>query len=252
VVITLEQAKAVINWDKSWEGIETMDIVDPENVLEDVLVTTFEGDCSEESKQKCLIVQIMHTFRAPLDFNMLGTNVWDVKRNAWQNYYNHIIVVGESLNPPKEYDGISKGHIYHLTETSNTTAVDEFGGTWTLQYDKWEMDYIPNKKPLDGLTMHGYTRTNSNFEMYKYAQHLIAETTLVEICPNCFDEPFDKINDVFAYEYPVSINSLDNPEIQQKMKIESQRAQKIINELLEPIKFHYTSYTQVTNEVKYN
>ena len=30
----------------------------------------------------------------------MGTDVWDVERNAWQNYFNHgIRVTGESLNP---------------------------------------------------------------------------------------------------------------------------------------------------------
>jgi len=229
-------SKAVINWDKSWNGIETISIDDPENVLGEVTVTTSEGNCSDESQTKCLIVKIEHTFRAPLDFNILGTNVWDAKRNAWQNYYNHgIEVVGESLNPPKEYDGINRGQIYHLTETSKTSAVDDNGNSWSFEYGIWAMDYIPNEKPLDKTTMHGYTRTNSNFDMYKYGQYLIAENKLNEICPNCNDESYDKINDIFAYEYPISQSSLDNPMIQSKMIFESERAQKIMGDLLDTI-----------------
>jgi len=120
---SIGMSKAVINWDKSFDGIETVTLDDPENVLDNIKVTTTEGSCSDDSSQKCLIVKVKHTFRAPLDFNILGTNVWDFKRNAWQNYYNHgIEVVGESLNPPKEYDGINKRQIYHLTETSKTSA----------------------------------------------------------------------------------------------------------------------------------
>lgn len=57
-------SKVVINWDKSWDGIETLDIVDPEHVLEEIAVTTFYGNCSEESKQQCLIIKIFHTFQA--------------------------------------------------------------------------------------------------------------------------------------------------------------------------------------------
>ena len=230
---SIGMSKAVINWDRSFDGIETIDIVDPENVLGKVTVTTSEGNCSDDSKQQCLIVKIVHTFRAPLDFNILGTNVWDVKRNTWQNYYNHgIEVVGESLNPAKEYDGINRGQIYHLTETSKTTAVDEFGNSWSLEYGLWAMDYITNKKPIDGTTMHGYDRTNSNFEMYKYYQYKLSEIKLNELCPNCFDESFAEINDIFAYEYPISQNSLDDLEIQSKMLFESERAQKIFDELL--------------------
>jgi len=132
---SIGMSKAVINWDKTFDGVETITLDDPENVLDSIKVTTSEGSCSDELQQKCLIVKVKHTFRAPLDFNILGTNVWDAKRNAWQNYYNHgIEVVGESLNPPKEYDGINKGHIYHLTETGKDTAVDEFGNSWSLKY----------------------------------------------------------------------------------------------------------------------
>ena len=92
-------------------------------------------------------VAIFHTFRAPLDFNIVATDVWDLKRNAWQNYYNHgIEVVGESLNPPKEYDRIDKGYIYHLTETGKTSAVDDFGNSWSLDHGLWTMDHISQKK----------------------------------------------------------------------------------------------------------
>lgn len=192
-------SKAVINWDKSFDGIETITLDDPENVLDIVSVLTSETLCSEDSKQKCLLVKINHIFRAPLDFNILGTNVWDTKRNAWQNYFNHgIEVEGESLNPPKEYDGINRGHIYHLIETDKNKAIDEFGDKWSLKHGVWSKDYIPHKR-MDDLTMQGYDRDNSNFKMYKYGQQLIAEDKLREICGKCFDEPFAEINDIFFY-----------------------------------------------------
>ena len=101
------------------------------------------------------------------------------------------------------------------------------------------MDHIPNKKPLDGITMHGYARTNSNFDVYKYEQYKLSEIILNEICPNCNDEPYDKINDIFAYEYPVIINTLDDPEIQAKMLSEAKRAQKIADVLLDPLVPYY-------------
>jgi len=194
-------SKAVINWDKSFDGIETITLDDPENVLENIKVNTSEGYCSDESQTKCLIVIVEHTFRAPLDFNILGTNVWDTKRNAWQNYYNHgIEVVGESMNPPEIHDGINKGHIYHLTETSRNTAVDEFGNAWTL--DKiWKMDYIPKGKIVDGVTQHGVDRNNSNFITYKQSQALLAQELSEQRYLSYSDKPFAEIDRIFAYEY---------------------------------------------------
>ena len=232
---SIGMSKAVINWDKTFDGIETVTLYDPENVLDKIKVTTSEGSCSEELHKKCLIVKVKHTFRAPLDFDILATNVWDANRNAWQNYNNHgIEVVGDSLNPPKEYDGINKGQIYHLTETSKTTAIDEFGNSWSLKYGVWAMDYIPNKK-IDGLAMNGYTRDNSKFDMYKYGQYLLAENKLVEICSECFDDHYSEINDIFTHEYPKTMSSLENSEIQNKMLQESKIAEDTLQQIFDSL-----------------
>jgi hypothetical protein len=119
----LSDSKAMIEVDFARDRTHTVNIVDPENALDNVSVTTDTVACSEGPTQ-CLEITIKHTFRESLDFDIVGTNVWDYSRQSWQNYYNHgIEVVGPSMNPPDEFDGINKGHIYHLTETSKTTAV---------------------------------------------------------------------------------------------------------------------------------
>ena len=229
----ISESKAMIELDIDYDGTKSLTVTDPEHALDNVRVETGKISCDDAGQTDCLGVTIYHTFRAPLDFNIVATDVWDFERNPWQNYYNHgIEVVGESLNPPKEYDGINKGHIYHLTETGKTTAVDEFGNSWSLDHGLWAKDYIPNKK-VDRTTMHGYDRNSSNFDMYKYGQYLLAENTLNEICPNCFDESYDKINDIFFYELPDVVKKLDDPEVQLKMKFESQRAQQIMNVILD-------------------
>ncbi len=231
----MSNSKAVINWDKSWNGIETLTVNDPENVLGDIKVSTSEGNCSEESSQQCLLVKVIHTFRAPLDFNILGTDVWDTDRNAWQNYFNHgIEVVGPSMNPPKEYDGINKGQIYHLTETGKNTAVDEFGNSWSLEYGQWAMDYIPNKK-IDKPTMHGIDRNNSYFNMYKYGQYLLAENELNQICPGCLDGSYEEIDNIFSYDFQERVNKLDKPDVKARMLLDSERAQNAMDYILDPI-----------------
>jgi hypothetical protein len=63
---SIGMSKAVINWDKTFDGIETVTLNDPENVLENILVATSEEFCSDESQQKCLVVKIIHTFRKPI------------------------------------------------------------------------------------------------------------------------------------------------------------------------------------------
>jgi hypothetical protein len=224
-------SKVVINWDKSFDGVETVTLDDPENILENVKVITFEGSCSDDQLQKCLVIQVVHTFRAPLDFNILGTNVWDIRHNAWQNYYNHgIEIVGESLNPPKEYNGINKGHIYHLTETGKNTAVDEFGDTWTLN-NTWIKNYIKNERPqdFDWKVMNSY---HSNFSNLVDLEATRAVDQLLVICPTCL-KSFDDFAPSKTITYPERMNKLDDPEIQKKMAFESERAQETMSDLLD-------------------
>ncbi len=233
---SIGMSKAIINWDKTHDGIETVTMDDPENVLDKVKVTTSEGYCSDEMQTKCLIVKVVHTFRAPLDFNILGTNVWDVKRNAWNNYFNHgIEVVGESLNPPKEYEATDKRQLYHLTETGKTSAVDEFGNSWTLKYGLWEMDYIPTKKIIDGVKQNGIDRNNAWFNIYKQGQELLAKEELKQLCPSCSDKEFAEINDIFAYEFPKQIDKLLDSEIQNKMLQESIIAENTLLQIFESL-----------------
>jgi len=52
---SIGMSKAVINWDKTFDGIETITLDDPENVLDKIKVTTTEGSCSDELQQKCLM-----------------------------------------------------------------------------------------------------------------------------------------------------------------------------------------------------
>ncbi|AFS81240.1 hypothetical protein NKOR_06835 [Candidatus Nitrosopumilus koreensis AR1] len=233
----ISNSKAKIELDIDFDGTETVTVTDPENALDNIKVTTSKVSCMEHSTNECLKVSIQHMFRAPLDFNIVGTDVWDTKRSSWQNYYNHgIEVVGESLNPPKEYDGVNKGHIYHLTETSKTTAVDEFGDTWTFQYGTWSKDYIKKERIQDGQKM-VFDRMHSEFGAYKKDNVDKAFGQLLELCPTCIEE-FTDLEYAKSYDYAkASSNKLDRPDIKYKMIWEENKAQKIMNQIMDS-KFH--------------
>jgi len=179
----LVDSKAVIEWDKAHNGKQTVTVTDPENALGDVRVNTHQGPCRMESvfSMDCLYIVVFHTFREPLDFNIISTNVWDYDRNAWQNYYNDgLLIQGESINPPSNYVGIYQGHLVKLTETGKNTAIDTDGNSWT--FDKtWTKDYIANKKVVDGATTKWIDRNNAWFEIYKKGQELVAQEKLNEI-----------------------------------------------------------------------
>jgi hypothetical protein len=173
----LADSRASISWDRTFDGMETVTLNDPKNALEDVSVKSGIAAC-DGGTIPCLTLEVTHTFREPLEFDIVATNVWDSSRNSWQNYYNHgIHVKGESLNPPDTYTGINRGHTYHLTETGKNTAVDESGNTWSFEYDTWNMDYTPAPRPQDG-DWQVLTRYHSGFEEYKKEQTVIAQKTL--------------------------------------------------------------------------
>jgi len=172
-------SKAIIEWDKSWNGQETLNVIDPENSLDNVRVNTFAGPCKNDFFGKdCLIINVYHTFRQPLDFNIVGTYFWDAKRNAANNYFNDgIQVEGDSLNPPAQYQSTYNGHPVTITETEKNVGIDQEGNSWT--FDKqWKMDYVSQAKIDDGITSQGIGRNNVKFSSYKQGQELIAEYTL--------------------------------------------------------------------------
>jgi len=225
-------SNAMIVWSKSHDGTETVTLVDPHNALDNVRVLTTEGKCKTDSNTNdCLIVTVFHTFREPLDFDMVGTNVWDYRRNAWQNFYNHgVHIEGESLNPPDEYVGIHEANLIHIFETGKNTAVDEAGNTWT--FDKiWTMDYIPKGKISDGYSKHGIDRNNAWFDAYKEGQNLLANELLEQLCQSCPDKEFAEINNIFAYEYPDATSRHEDIKLQNDIIKEILRAKLIFDQL---------------------
>jgi len=188
----ISQSKAMIELDIDFEGTETVTITDPENALDNVRVKTSTGNCNDHSSTECLIVTIDHQFRTQLDFNIVATDVWDTRRNSLQNYYNDgIEVVGESLNPPKQYTGIHDGHLITITEIGKNIATDEWGNVWS--YDKtWNMNYVPKGKIVNDVSDHGIDRDNAWFNIHKQRQELLAQSIMEKICPQCVIEPFEE------------------------------------------------------------
>jgi uncharacterized alpha/beta hydrolase family protein len=56
-----------------------------------------------------------------------------------------------------------------------------------------------------------------------------------DLCPECQDKSFDKINNVFSYDIPTRHSKLSDPETVNLMKLEEQRAQDYLQEYFEKI-----------------
>lgn len=231
-------SKAVIEWDQAHNGKQTVTVTDPENALDDVRVQTHLGPCRMESvlSMDCLYIVVYHTFREPLDFNMISTNVWDSDRNSWQNYYNDgLLIQGESINPPSQYVGIHHGHLVVLTETGKNTAIDEDGNTWT--FDKtWTMDYKSKKKVVDGATTKWIDRNNAWFEIYKKGQELVAQEKLNEIL-GAELKYYDSLEDPKTIFFEFTKRSEDF-ELQQRINKEKYDAYQLFKNLFDVQKNH--------------
>ena len=97
----ISESKAVINYDILHDGTGALSVIDPENAIGDSPSASHEVvECAAGSALECLSVTVEHSFRAPLEFDIVGTDVWDRERNSWQNYFNHgLRITGESMNP---------------------------------------------------------------------------------------------------------------------------------------------------------
>ncbi len=230
-------SRATINLDRSNFGAEIVTLFDPENVLDNVKVETEKTTCSNTSDIECLKVTIYHTFREPLEFNMVGTNVWDKNRNSWQNFYNHgIEIIGLSMNPPDEYIGIYKGDLVRIFETGKNTAIDENGNNWTFDRE-WKMDYIPKGKLDDGVSSHGYDRNHVMFDTYKKGQVLIAQQKLNEILNGkAIDN--DELKEPKTF-YGKFLSRSENLILQNTIESEKLRAEQIFSTFFSKIKHNH-------------
>jgi hypothetical protein len=239
------EGRATIEFDRTFDGVESVSLFDPHDVLGGVNVTTSTIQCSASNNAQCLEVTFDHIFRESLEYNMVSTNIWDFERNGWQNYFNHgIEIVGESMNPPEEYSGIFKGKIYHLTETGKDRAVDDEGNYWT--FDKtWNRDYIKpvkvdidilNPKKIeaieqlgfdysDGKEIFGFDRLDHRFNDLKNQQEIVAQNIMNNLCPECQNE-FGKINNIFSYDLSNRYSRIDSTI--NLMQLEDQKAKAFL------------------------
>ncbi|MCV0367589.1 MAG: hypothetical protein K5798_10065, partial [Nitrosopumilus sp.] len=90
-------------------------------------------------------------------------------------------------------------------------------------------------KIIDEIYMSGIAREHAYFNMYKYGQYLLAENELNQICPECLDDSYVEIDNIFAYDFQERVNKLDKPVVKQKLLLGSEMAQKTMNHILDPI-----------------
>ena len=193
----ISESRAVINYDISFDGTGAVSVIDPDGAIDlDALSAEHETvQCSTGSELQCLQITIRHTFRAPLEFDIVGTDVWDSQRNSWQNYYNHgIRVSGEPLDgrPGIEVDGVvlhpispdstnrdvmmsSDGHLFKMSPDGR---YEPLSNQSRLYHDIDESMYL-----YSGVPMQGYDRSDPEFRDRLYEQVAEAQRVLDAMMP---------------------------------------------------------------------
>ena len=205
----ISESRAVINYDISHDGTGAVSVIDPEKSLDEPSASHETVSCSEGSELQCLRVTVDHSFRAPLEFDIVGTDVWDRERNSWQNYFNHgIRVTGESLNPvPGVRVNGGALVLYPIVEGSNNVDVmaDERHALYRLSPDG-EYKPLRNASSLfhridesmytyDGAPKQGYDRSDPQFAALLEEQIVLARAVLeqMNLGRQGWQEGFDEV-----------------------------------------------------------
>ena len=121
-----------------------------------------------------------------------------------------------------------------------TTIIPIYDSKKTFFIDK-KLDegyYAYNVIPIiknqraDDITMHGIDRKHNLFSIYMKGQELLAENTLKENCLKCFDEEFDKLDNIFRYEFS-EITKRQNSEFQDSVSYEIAKAKTFFEKIFE-------------------
>jgi len=148
----------------------------------------------------CLSVNFTYSYDKIPDSWILLSNAIDYKRNTFNNYFN---------------DGLT------VIDTNPVIVIEE---DTTYKYE------------CKDTTQNVITRNNCNFKLIKQYEAQKSINVMNSICPTCVLPSYNDFEDSWAYDYPFEYgNRLDDPEIQSKMLSESEKAQKIMDALLDPI-----------------
>jgi len=95
------------------------------------------------------------------------------------------------------------------------------------------MDYVKPERIMDSDT-DVFTRMHSEFAKYKDTQANDSIEQLLALCPTCL-MPYADFEDSFGFEYSERTSRINDPELQKNLMIESEKAQKIMNHLLDSL-----------------
>jgi hypothetical protein len=204
----MSQSKAVIVYDIDFEGNAIVSQIDPEDAIDDgtLRIERENVKCAALSvDERCLLVTIYHTFRAPLEFNIVGTDLWDDKNNSWENFFNHgIAITGETLNEMPIYSVMDQRGYVHLVQyvdktlKDKTTVLDiETGKLGKIMQDR----FLQEQEQIVRASNSEKNREGTMFQQIKADQKDSALQHAKSLYKHVYDKYYEEIDDIFSYTY---------------------------------------------------
>jgi len=218
-------------------GIIDVDSIKVENTMSKCL--------SDDSDERCVTTHLSMKFLEPLQDKIMAIKAIDFRGRSHITYLNEgFDISGNSLNPMNTMMIVGTEKHEGLVEVTQTA---KYSDIWIAQDDReFEMNEYGSftqinqsfERHIDTGVMKN--RLHSEFYTLKQSQADLASSIMPAYYRTSinYEDSFSEINDIFAYEYPETFNSkLDTPEIQNKMIIQAEKAQKIMEYLLDPTSY---------------
>ena len=246
----ISESKVMIEYDLDFQKNATITITDPENTIDNdsVRIETDTVQCMPDASYQCLQITIHHTFRSPLNFDIVASDVWDTKRNAWQNYYNHgVHITGESLDKlagilvnngtlrlyPLIADSthvqvmVNEHHdLYRLAPDGNYHPLRN---TYSLFHEIDESMYSSVEIPTQGID-----RDDPRFAEYLFSQIELAQAVLnqIQLGQQIANDEFNDLlingtSDKQQQQHPdhTRTQRIDDPQLQEAIRYEQSKAE---------------------------
>ncbi len=192
-------------------------------------ISNFKVKCQpSDDVEKCDMVVYTMKFLEPIQNDVLGIQAVDQKRRTQTTFLNEgFDIIGKSLNPmnnaviagPEKYEG-----------SILVTQESKYSDIWVSQ-DGREFEknnggsFTQVNKVYETPEISG--RSGQVFQSLLQSEHDKANESLKSMFPRLYDEPFDKIDNIFAYEFPDRVEKSEDVDLKNKMKVQEIIAQKM-------------------------
>jgi len=185
--------------------------------------------CQESDKtERCDLITVTATFLEPLQDKVMALQAIDYKNRYTITHLNDgFNITGDSLNPmhtDMAYGTVKYEGLIEVTQLSKYSDIWIAADGREFQRNDYGSFVLINQ-----VIDHG--EVNNRLKNIRVsAENDRALIIANDICPKCYDEPFDKLYDTFAYEI-LDLLDRDDPEYQRLLNLEAYKAKQLLDKL---------------------